>query len=521
MVGRCSAARVQLIASVAAAVATLGACGGLSAASLDAAGDAAAVQPDVQRDIPPDAAQRDAQPDVTPDAAIAPWPWPRCAERSAGPGSLLAKAQALDALVVAQHLGDRLLRTVILDDSGEVSGMIHVPSTGLWTAIYLASQSFRFAVTGEAAARANAAVAIAGLHDLTAVTGVPGLYGRAYQRAEGAYATDAAGTPTWVASSAPGYEGWWYNATVSKDTMDGIVFGYAVALEHLDDAGLIDTISADLGAFVRPLVANGLQILDYDGVVSEHGRLYYSALDDFPGFNALLALSWVKVGADATGDPALAHFFDDCMLRLGDRTDCPTLDSVDFGSYLEAVEDTLNLYLPDCQTNYDNIDMVFHAVYPLMRREQRPELRQRLRALLDRGIWEPTEPGVAPPVHAAGHALYTFMYGGLAEPSVEDAVFRAAAHDALCTLQELPVDRRDRTVAAGTQAIACHNRHGHPNAAAVIPLAERYYDNYVWRLDPYEIPTHHDAQPGLVHSPEDFLLAYWMGRYHGYISPDE
>ncbi|MCB9787596.1 MAG: hypothetical protein H6744_13020 [Deltaproteobacteria bacterium] len=503
-------------------VAVLGACGGASGDAVDAV-DAVDAAEDAAGDAAGDevAVEVDVVTDGGPDGAAPQWPWPRCEELSAGPGSLLAKARTLDALVVAQHLGDRLLRTVVLDEQGRVSGMVHVPSTGLWTAMYLASQAFRFAVTGEPEARDNAAVAIAGLHDLTAVTGVSGLYGRAYQRAEGAYAHDAAGAPTWVASTAPGYEGWWWNATVSKDTMDGIVFGYAAALEHLDDPQLRATVATDLTAFVRSLVANGLQILDHDGLVTEHGRLYYSAFDDFPGFNALLALSWVKVGADASGDQELAQFFDDCLLRLGDRAGCPELDVVDFGSYLDAVEETLSLYLPDCQTNYDNIDMVFHAVYPLMRREQRPALHQRLRALLERGIWQPTDDGVAPPIHAAGHALYTFMYGGLAEPGADDATFRAATRDALCTLHQMPVDRRDRSIADGTQPVACHNRHGHANAAGIIPLAERYYDNYLWRLDPYEIPRHHEAEPGLVHSPEDFLLAYWMGRYHGYISPEE
>ena len=112
------------------------------------------------------------------------------------------------------------------------------------------------------------------------------------------------------------------------------------------------------------------------------------------------------------------------------------------------------------------------------------------------------------------------MYGGLASPPADDPLFPSAVNDGVCTLYRLPQDRSDPDVAAGKQEGVCINRMGRPNAAAVIPVEERYYDNYLWRLDPYEIPEPHTASPGLVHSPDDYLLAYWLGRYHGFITPD-
>ncbi|MBU0705437.1 MAG: hypothetical protein KKC18_16425, partial [Chloroflexi bacterium] len=45
---------------------------------------------------------------------------------------------------------------------------------------------------------------------------------------------------------------------------------------------------------------------------------------------------------------------------------------------------------------------------------------------------------------------------------------------------------------------------------APIPLAEYHFDNYLWRLDPFEIQEEdrpEDRQ--LVFSPEDYLVAYW------------
>ncbi|NOZ01634.1 MAG: hypothetical protein GXP54_07065 [Deltaproteobacteria bacterium] len=452
------------------------------------------------------------------------WPWPTCPDWSGQAISLHEKTAWLDALVREKHLDDNLLRSLRVAPDGEVLSREHLPSTGLWTAMYLASQSLRYAVTRDEEAPTTAA--IKGLHDLTAVTGRPGLYGRAYQRPDFTYTYDAAGSPHWVESTAPGYEGWWYNDDVSKDTMDGIMFGYAMALEFLDDEGALKTVRQDVLGFARPFVEAGLQIIDHTGEVTEHGRLYYSAIDDFPGFNALLSMSWVRTAVDAGDDPYLTHFYRDCLLRLGDWSDCPALDAMDIGSYLDAFDDFLYVYRPECKTSYDNIDMVFQAIFPLLRREHDPGVRKRLLDKLRVGIWEPEkaddsdEPVKAPAVSESTHALYVFMYGALVEPNPDDEVFRTAVNDSVCTLYRLERDRFDKTTIAGSQKAACINRMGDPNADHVIPLEERYYDNYVWRLDPYEIPKDHAGVPGLLHSPEDYLLAYWMGRYFGYVSEE-
>lgn len=453
-----------------------------------------------------------------PDPGAGERPWPACPGLPDGAPTLRDKAAFLDRLVPAKHLDDGLVRTVRVDAAGNVTSRDHLPSTGLWTGIYLASQSFRYAVTREPEAVDNARAAVRGLHDLTGVTGRPGLYGRAYQRPGFAYTWDAAGTAHWVASTAPGYEGWHWGDAVSKDTMDGILFGYAAALEFLEDAEALGIVRQDVTAFLQAFVRDGLQIVDHTGEVTEHGRLYYSALDDFPGFNALLSLSWIRTAMDAGGGPDLARVYDDCLLRLGDGGGCPTFDAADLGSYLDAVEQHLYLYLPDCKTSYDNVDMVFHALFPLLRREDRPEIRQRLLATLQVGIWTPAEPGAAPPLHRSTHSLYTYLYGGLAAPSRDDEVFRQALQDAACTLHRIDRDRFDRTTVPGTQAAACTNRLGDPNAAEVVPVEQRYYDNYLWRLDPYEIPKAHAGVPGMLHSPEDFLLAYWVGRYFGFLA---
>ena len=45
-------------------------------------------------------------------------------------------------------------------------------------------------------------------------------------------------------------------------------------------------------------------------------------------------------------------------------------------------------------------------------------------------------------------------------------------------------------------------------------------DNFQWGGCPYDIEVK-PAVPGLHESPEDYLLAYWIGRYYGYIGPED
>jgi hypothetical protein len=44
-------------------------------------------------------------------------------------------------------------------------------------------------------------------------------------------------------------------------------------------------------------------------------------------------------------------------------------------------------------------------------------------------------------------------------------------------------------------------------------------DNYQWSRNPWELEKD-PGDPALVESPEDYLLAYWMGRWWGFIGEE-
>jgi hypothetical protein len=65
----------------------------------------------------------------------------------------------------------------------------------------------------------------------------------------------------------------------------------------------------------------------------------------------------------------------------------------------------------------------------------------------------------------------------------------------------------------------CLDRSDEPMTDVVIPIDETGMDNDLWIRNPYSLEKEPENLQ-IVESPEDFLLAYWMGRYFGFI-PEE
>ncbi|RJO68781.1 MAG: hypothetical protein C4523_06895 [Myxococcales bacterium] len=454
--------------------------------------------------------------------------WPRCDGIHAEP-TLAEKAAAFDRLARERHIApDGLLRNVYLtEDLGEVDHWLHAPNTILWSGIYLASQALRYAVTGDPEAQENARRIVGGLRDLTAVTGRSGLYGRSMIRPGVPYNPVPADAPTWADSEAPGYEGWRFNFDVSQDGYAGLMFGYSAALRHFDDAALLADVRGRVREVVDHLISNGLQIIDITGEVTEHGRVFHSALDNFPGFNAMLASSWVKVGQSVLDDPRLDDFYYGCLMRMREDVECPdfedefAVDAFHLTSYIASMEERLYLFIPNCQYNIDNFDMCYQAMYPLATREEDPELAGRLRGVLAANMYHNAEPNHID-IPTVGNTFFTFAYAALTGRGPdEDAVLKDGVERAVCTLKEFPARKFRRHIPAGRQESVCTNRMGRHNAAEPIPLSEYDFDNYLWRLDFYEInPEEVLEDQRLVYSPEDYLMAYWMGRHHGLLTED-
>jgi len=434
--------------------------------------------------------------------------WPGC-ERIQTGRTLAEQAEYFDRVAREQHLADddTLRNLYLTEDLQQIQHWFQHPNVILWSGMYLASQALRYRVTGDEEAQDNARRVVAGLRDLTRVTGVEGLYGRTMVRPGVSYDYDGSGNPEiWPESTAAGYEGWRYNNDVSQDGYAGLMFGYGVALEHLKDKDLLGDVRQLALEVGRHIVKNGLQIIDADGEVTEHGRLYHSALDNFPGFNAMLASSFVKVAQRGGDDEDLDDFYYGCMMDMRRGVDCPDIEDYELGTYIESMEEQLYLFWPNkCGMSFDNFDMCYQAIYPLVRHEQDPDLRERLVGVLRSGMYHTDDPTFRS-MAEVGHAMFTFIYAGLTGDGPEDDPLLAeAVDDAICRLKNFPPVKFDRFIPKGTQEEVCRSRLDRPVSAERIPLAEFQFDHYLWRLDPYEIQEEdHPEDRRLVYSPEDF-----------------
>ncbi|MBI5742536.1 MAG: hypothetical protein HZA25_01700 [Candidatus Niyogibacteria bacterium] len=95
--------------------------------------------------------------------------------------TLKEKAQEYDRIASERHLlpPQNLIVSVRLAEE-KISGCEDLGDAPIWTAYYLAAQSYRYAATNDPEALANARRALSGIKALFAVTGERGLMARYY-----------------------------------------------------------------------------------------------------------------------------------------------------------------------------------------------------------------------------------------------------------------------------------------------------------------------------------------------------
>ena len=369
---------------------------------------------------------------------------------------------------------------------------------GLWTALYIAAESFRYAATKSPESRALAKKSMDALLDLTRLSGIKGFPARALIRKgeivdgyDPAETVRIEGEPDKIWYTSPKDPGILAKGDTSSDELDGHYFAFYIYHDLVADSAEKKAISEVCRAITNNLLDNDYTLIGHTGRKTRWGVFGPQFINEDPrwvverGLNSLSMLNYLKVAQHICGDKRFSDAY---------------LDLINKHHYLL---NTLNYRRdqPWWEINHSDDELAYVGYYPILMLEKDPHKRN----ILEQSIastWMGIKPERSP--------FYNFIYGATTgRPCL--------AEEGVQTLQEWPweliswpVQNSHRHDVTLKRAQGGRNR---VNLERVLPMSER--TTWRWNRNPYQ------PDGGNALNEEDaaaFLLPYWMGRYHGIIT---
>jgi hypothetical protein len=368
---------------------------------------------------------------------------------------------------------------------GDTSSFRMAPSDndGLWTAIYVASECFRFAVTRSPEALNHARISLEALLRLESITGISGFPARALIHRGDYRAPD--GEWHWTADGQ-----WEWKGDTSSDELVGHFFAYAVAYDLLPDDPLRAAIRGAAGRIAAHLLEHGLQLVGPGGRVTTWGRYspaYFQSAEgkEDAALNSLELLSHLRVAYHITGEERFLTAYHRLIRKQG---------------YLENVMRIAERN----EINFSDEELAFLSFYPLLSYEDDPALRGQFQAAL-KNYWRACE--------AEQNPLWNFIYAAGTGAREYDP------REAVETLERIPLETIDWTV-KNSQRIdlpraPSPDRFSDEQARRAIPPNERCMMK--WNGNPFQLDCNSEGR-----TEDDgafFLPPYWLGRYHELLAP--
>jgi hypothetical protein len=399
--------------------------------------------------------------------------------------TLADKAKHFARRVRARHVRHGFVADSRLRVPGDLSTnqTVSTDNDGLWTAIYIAAEAFRYKVTGETEARDFARQSLQALMRLEAITGIPGFPARSFikigedeQPSDGEWHTTSDGQ-------------WRWKGDTSSDEIVGHYFAYAVYYDLVADENEKAQIRAVVDRLTSHIVDNGYQLIDTDGKRTRWGWWGPEAIWEDPdetGLRALHILSHLRVAHHITGNQKYRAAYDDLISK--------------HRYHLLTRNQKINI---PGRVNHSDDELAFLSYYPLLVYEKDAQLLDVYRQSLERS-WQVERPERNP--------LWNFIYAvgtGSKEFDVENSVR---------TLREIPMDLITWTVKNSDRLDVTldpmSDRFKRAQSLVVLPYDE--LPVMKWNGNPYRL----DGGDGGRGEDDGayFLLPYWMGRYHKLIA---
>lgn len=193
--------------------------------------------------------------------------------------TLHEKAQFYDQQVRSRHIRNGFNASLVGMEKGNLASgyLSDSDNDGLWTAMYLASEVFRYAVTKDKDALQNCRESLDAMERLYTVTPVPGFPARSFERA--GYIAKLADPERWQPSPQPG---WDWKSTTSSDEVIGHIFAFGTMAELVDDKTLQRRAITLIDTLMSHILSHDLYLIDFDGKPTMWGKWNPKYVNAFP-----------------------------------------------------------------------------------------------------------------------------------------------------------------------------------------------------------------------------------------------
>lgn len=359
---------------------------------------------------------------------------------------------------------------------------------GGYTGYYLAAQSYRYAVTKDPEARREATNTFHAMRWLETMTGIPGFPARSvWAKGERGHKSTggSGGYPAEWHDTADGKFEW--KGDTSSDELCSHFYAFAVFLETAAQGEEVAQAKTHLSRIATHLIEHRWQLVDLDGKPTRWGRWDpdYFLTDEGRydrGLQAVELLSFIKSAEVLTGDPKFAAAYRR-LVELG------------YPAYTLRARNT---FPPDSVLHFLD-ELGFWSFWNLLRYEQDPELRALYRRAYERGFEV---------VRGENNPWFNFLYGALTGEDCETGP--AVAH-----LRDWPLDLRVWSY-QNSQRADLRTPPGYvapKGGTKAFPPRE----TEPLRWDHWTMQADGGTGGNDVVEPASWLLAYWMGRHHGFI----
>ena len=405
--------------------------------------------------------------------------------------TLADKAAHFDRVMRQRHIRYGFNSALAMSEPGDLSSgtLIDTDNDGLWTAMYLAGELFRYSVTKSDEALRNCYESFEAMERLSEITPMEGFPARSFDRA-GYQVSDKS---RWQPAKDTR---WTWKATTSSDEIVGHFFAYTIFAEIVPDKAWRDRAVALMDAIMDHIVRNNWYLVDYDGKPTQWGRWNPEYVNRFPRqvgdrrLNSAEIISFLQAAYHFTGKELYRQKALELIGKHG------YLDNI-----MIPIKDLGRVAGIDLTTEWNHSDdeLAFLTYWNLYRYAFTDELREQYRRAI-KEHWEIERPEKNP--------LWNFIYAdtGAKEFDLEELIW---------TLKEFPLDTISWTVRnSGRKDLSfVEPNFRQQTTQAVLPPDERPMSKH--NGNAFDLDGGNGGREEFA--PDIYLLPYWMGRYLGVI----